>query len=290
MGGVDTSSPSATSLRLPNSHISLHRRDQVDNSNSSGSNNNNNNHSDDDANGENYSAGAVDMAEAGSAGGFGRRPRGRPPGSKNKPKPPVIITRESAAALRPHVFEVSSGADIMDAVAAFARRRQLGVAVLSASGAVTNVTLRQRGPQPGGTVVAIPGRFEILSLSGTFLPTPALSDATGLTLFMVGREGQVVGGSVVGELVASGPVMIIAAAFTNATYERLPLPDAELDAAAAPSTAEHGARSNGDGGGSLSEADPSSMSLFGLPPHLLHGGQHDVFGSWASTGRRPPPS
>ncbi|THU54668.1 hypothetical protein C4D60_Mb10t27570 [Musa balbisiana] len=289
MGGVDTSSPSATSLRLPNSHLSLHRRDQVENSNSSGSNNNNN-HSDDDANGENYSAGAVDMAEAGSAGGFGRRPRGRPPGSKNKPKPPVIITRESAAALRSHVFEVSSGADIMDAVAAFARRRQLGVAVLSASGAVTNVTLRQRGPQPGGTVVAIPGRFEILSLSGAFLPTPALSGVTGLTLFMVGREGQVVGGSVVGELVASGPVMIIAAAFTNATYERLPLPDAELDAASAPSTAEHGATSNGDGGGSLSDADPSSMSLFGLPPHLLHGGQHDVFGAWASTGRRPPPS
>ncbi|KAJ8457836.1 hypothetical protein OPV22_030762 [Ensete ventricosum] len=282
MGGVDTTSPSATSLRLPNSHLSLLRRDQVDNSNSSGSNNN---HSDDDANGENHSAGAVDVTEAGTGGGFGRRPRGRPPGSKNKPKPPVIITRESAAALRSHVFEVASGADIMDAVAAFARRRQLGVAVLSASGAVTNVTLRQPGPQPGGTVVAIPGRFEVLSLSGAFLPTPALSGATGLTLYMVGGEGQVVGGSVVGELVASGPVMIIAATFTNATYERLPLPDAELDEAAAPSRAG----SNGDGGGNMSEADPSP-SMSPLYPHLLHGGQHKVFGSWASTGRLPPPS
>ncbi|KAF7828563.1 AT-hook motif nuclear-localized protein 23-like [Senna tora] len=38
----------------------------------------------------------------------GRRPRGRPPGSKNKPKPPVIITRESANTLRAHILEVAS--------------------------------------------------------------------------------------------------------------------------------------------------------------------------------------
>ncbi|KAJ6930373.1 hypothetical protein NC652_014023 [Populus alba x Populus x berolinensis] len=35
-----------------------------------------------------------------------RRPRGRPPGSKNKPKPPVIITREPEPAMSPYILEV----------------------------------------------------------------------------------------------------------------------------------------------------------------------------------------
>ncbi|PRQ30552.1 hypothetical protein RchiOBHm_Chr5g0025921 [Rosa chinensis] len=33
-----------------------------------------------------------------------RRPRGRPPGSKNKPKPPVIITRDTEPAMSPYIL------------------------------------------------------------------------------------------------------------------------------------------------------------------------------------------
>ncbi|XP_042026342.1 AT-hook motif nuclear-localized protein 23-like [Salvia splendens] len=151
----------------------------------------------------------------------GRRPRGRPPGSKNKPKPPVIITRESANTLRAHIFEVASGCDVFDAVATYARRRQRGVCVLSCTGTVTNVSLRQ--PSAGGGVVTLHGRFEILSLSGSFLPPPAPPGATSLTIYLAGVQGQVVGGNVVGALIASGPVTIIASSFTNVAYERLPL-------------------------------------------------------------------
>ncbi|KAG6393292.1 hypothetical protein SASPL_147529 [Salvia splendens] len=150
----------------------------------------------------------------------GRRPRGRPPGSKNKPKPPVIITRESANTLRAHIFEVANGCDVFDAVATYARRRQRGVCVLSSTGTVTNVTLRQPA---GGSVVTLHGRFEILSLSGSFLPPPAPPGATSLTIYLAGVQGQVVGGNVVGALIASGPVTIIASSFTNVAYERLPL-------------------------------------------------------------------
>ncbi|XAR70624.1 hypothetical protein NMG60_11027537 [Bertholletia excelsa] len=162
-----------------------------------------------------------------------RRPRGRPPGSKNKPKPPVIITRESANTLRAHILEVSSGADIFDCVAAYARRRQRGICVMSGSGTVTNVSLRQPAAAGGGAVVTLHGRFEILSLSGSFLPPPAPPGATSLTIFLAGGQGQVVGGSVVGELVAAGPVIVIAASFTNVAYERLPLDEEEEEAAAA---------------------------------------------------------
>lgn len=155
-----------------------------------------------------------------------RRPRGRPAGSKNKPKPPVIITRDSASALRAHVLEVASGCDLVDSVATFARRRQVGVCVLSATGAVTNVSVRQPGAGPGA-VVNLTGRFDILSLSGSFLPPPAPPSATGLTVYVSGGQGQVVGGTVAGPLIAVGPVVIMAASFGNAAYERLPLEDDE---------------------------------------------------------------
>uniref|UniRef100_A0A7N0V0D2 AT-hook motif nuclear-localized protein n=1 Tax=Kalanchoe fedtschenkoi TaxID=63787 RepID=A0A7N0V0D2_KALFE len=150
-----------------------------------------------------------------------RRPRGRPAGSKNKPKPPIIITRDSPNALKSHVMEVANGCDIAESVTNFARRRQRGVCILSGSGVVTNVTLRQ--PSSPSAVVALHGRFEILSLSGSFLPPPAPPAASGLTVYLAGGQGQVVGGTVVGPLLASGLVVLMAASFGNAAYERLPL-------------------------------------------------------------------
>lgn len=79
----------------------------------------------------------------GDGGGeVSRRPRGRPAGSKNKPKPPIIITRDSANALRSHVMEIASGCDIQESISNFATRRQRGVCILSGSGTVTNVTIR----------------------------------------------------------------------------------------------------------------------------------------------------
>ncbi|KAG2372231.1 AT-hook motif nuclear-localized protein [Vigna angularis] len=63
--------------------------------------------------------------------------------SKNKLKSPVIITRESANTLCTHILEVGSGYDVFNSVASYARRRQRVNCILSGSGTVTNVTLRQ---------------------------------------------------------------------------------------------------------------------------------------------------
>ena len=167
-------------------------------------------------------------AGGGGSGGDGevtRRPRGRPAGSKNKPKPPIIITRDSANALRSHMMEVAGGCDIQESVSAFATRRQRGVCILNGNGTVTNVTLRQ--PSAPGAVVTLHGRFEILSLSGSFLPPPAPPAASSLTIYISGGQGQVLGGTVVGPLMAAGPVVIMAASFGNAAYERLPLEEEE---------------------------------------------------------------
>ncbi|KAF3338875.1 putative DNA-binding protein ESCAROLA [Carex littledalei] len=192
-------------------------------------NNNNNNSNSNDSNG----SGSGGMEGSGGMDFMARRrPRGRPSGSKNKPRPPIIISQDSANALRTHIMEVAHGCDVFDTMSTFARRRQRGVCVLSGGGMVVDVTLRQ--PGSATAVVTLHGRFEILSLAGSFLPPPASPAATGLTVYLAGGQGQIVGGSVVGALIASGPVVITTASFGNATYERLPLEKEELEAADQP--------------------------------------------------------
>lgn len=222
---------------------------------------------------------------SGGEGEMSRRPRGRPAGSKNKPKPPIIITRDSANALRSHVMEVAGGCDIADSVATFARRRQRGVCILSGTGTVTNVTLRQ--PASPGAVVSLHGRFEILSLAGSFLPPPAPPAATGLTIYLAGGQGQVVGGSVVGALIASGPVVIMAASFGNAAYERLPLGDEDQ---APPGQLGSPPGMMGQSSPPPQQQllpDPNGQLFHGLSPNLLNNVQlpADAYG-WATGGVR----
>ncbi|KAH7843982.1 hypothetical protein Vadar_023097 [Vaccinium darrowii] len=209
-----------------------------------------------------------------------RRPRGRPRGSRNKPKPPTFVTRDSPNALHSHVMEIAGGTDVAESIAQYARKRQRGVCVLSGSGSVDNVTLRQ--PATPGAIVALQGRFEILSLTGTFLPEPSPPGSTGLTVYLAGGQCQVVGGSVVGSLVAAGPVMVIAATFSNATYERLPLDEDDVVGSAGQGLAS----ATGSGGGQQQHGlpEPSSLPIYNLTPNLLPNGEqlinHDAY-NWA---------
>eukprot|EP00258_Populus_trichocarpa_P009058 XP_002315208.3 AT-hook motif nuclear-localized protein 15 [Populus trichocarpa] len=246
---------------------------------------------------------ALETIEPGS-GSTSRRPRGRPAGSKNKPKPPIVITKESPNSLHSHVLEISSGSDIVESIATFSHRRHRGVSILSGSGIVNNVTLRQ--PAAPGGVITLHGRFEILSLSGSFLPAPSPPGATGLTVYLAGGQGQVVGGTVMGELIAAGPVMVIAATFSNATYERLPLEEQEQEQEGmqlqqqvnSPGTnngnaAAGGGASSGGGNNSVTQSSQGlgehvSIPGYNLPPNLLPNGQvpHDMF--WCPPPRPPP--
>lgn len=232
---------------------------------------------------------AIGPIEPGN-GSSSRRTRGRPPGSKNRPKPPVVITKESSSCLCSHVLEIGSGSDITESIATFAQRRHRGVSILSGSGIVTNVTLGQPAVPSG--VINLHGRFEILSLSGSFLPAPSPPGATRLTVYLAGEQGQVVGGTVAGALVAAGPVMVIAATFSNATFERLPLEEQEHEGSQLQQQVNSGTNNNSnttaDGSGEPSQpaaGEHDSMAVYNLPPNLMLNGQipHDVF--WS-----PPPS
>ncbi|KAF5742689.1 putative DNA-binding protein ESCAROLA [Tripterygium wilfordii] len=226
-----------------------------------------------------------------------RRPRGRPPGSKNKPRPPIVITKESPNCLHSHVLEITSGSDIVESLANFAHRRHRGVTIMSGSGIVNNVTLHQ--PTALGGVITLQGRFEILSLSGAFLPAPSPPGATGLAVYLAGGQGQVVGGTVMGSLVASGPVMVIAATFTNATYERLPLEEEQGEGEGInPVQKNSSGNYNDDGGGQTQSTEDQqqqqhspTMPVYNLPPNLVPNGQQmprEVF--WGAPPRPPPPS
>lgn len=220
--------------------------------------------------------------------GSTRRPRGRPAGSKNKPKPPIFVTRDSPNALRSHVMEVAAGADIADSMVQFARRRQRGVAILTGSGTVVNVSLRQ--PTAPGAVVSLQGRFDILSLTGSVLPGPAPPGAPGLTIYLAGGQGQVVGGAVVGPLVAAGPVMIMAATFSNATYERLPLEEGDQEQGGCSPPPGMG---QPPAGVSAGEASSAMAGYNNLPPSLtLPNGQQlnpdQAYSTWGHGHGRSP--
>ncbi|KAJ4772608.1 AT-hook motif nuclear-localized protein 17 [Rhynchospora pubera] len=154
-----------------------------------------------------------------------RKPRGRPPGSKNKPKPPVVITRESDSAMRPVILELASGCDIVSTLSAFSLRRRNAVSVFSGTGAVSNVTIRH--PSSPNSNIALHGRFELLSLTGTILlPTPSSSNGpnTGFAILVGGPQGQVIGGTVAGPLMTADTVMIMGAVYSAPEVHHLPFP------------------------------------------------------------------
>ncbi|KAI3751786.1 hypothetical protein L2E82_22877 [Cichorium intybus] len=228
-----------------------------------------------------------------------RRPRGRPPGSKNKPKPPIVITRESEPSMSPYVLELPGGIDIVDAVARYCRKRNMGLCVLTGSGTVANVSLRQPSTTPGATVT-FHGRFDILSISATVLPSLSQSSsvasfANGFTISLAGPQGQIVGGAVSGALMSAGTVYIIAASFNNPLFHRLPSEEDDnlrnsgggTGSAAAGDQSPPAGSAGGDSGGH--HAPPStagdSMSMYSC--HL----PNDVI--WTPTARQasqhPPP-
>ncbi|XP_010426232.1 PREDICTED: AT-hook motif nuclear-localized protein 8 isoform X2 [Camelina sativa] len=99
---------------------------------------------------------------------------------------------------------------------AFSDQGPRTICILSASGAVCRVTLRQAS-HSGGTV-SYEGRFEIVTLSGSFLNyevNGSMNRSGSLSVSLAGPDGsgsldgRIVGGSVVGSLVAATQVQAL---------------------------------------------------------------------------------
>ncbi|KAL4271880.1 hypothetical protein GQ457_13G020860 [Hibiscus cannabinus] len=231
-----------------------------------------------------------------------RRSRGRPPGSKNKPKRSALVSREPSPPMNPYVLEIPGGNDLVEAISAFSRRNNIGICVLNGSGTVYNVTLRQLSSTPGA-IITFHGRFDILSLSATILPpTTSYIVPNTFSISLAGPQGQVVGGFVAGSLLAADTVFIVAATFNNPSYHRLAATagggggsgveetrntissggDGEGDGQSPPFSGG-GGDSTSHGGGGGSESCGVSTSMYSCH----YGGGSDVI--WAPTARLPPP-
>ncbi|KAF1881430.1 hypothetical protein Lal_00023466 [Lupinus albus] len=137
----------------------------------------------------------------------------------------------------PHVVTIHTGEDVAAKIFSFVQRGPVGVCILSANGAISKVTLRQPGPdrmvQPqfgreDGSVlsrkldiVAPPGRFEILSLSGSFTVSDngSISPTNILSVSLAGPDGRVIGGGVAGLLTAACPIQVVIGSFMPNGYK-----------------------------------------------------------------------
>jgi len=88
---------------------------------------------------------------------YGMKKRGRPKGSTNKPRMDALGS--SGVGFTPHVITVQPGEDVSSKIMSFSQHGTRAVCVLSANGAISNVTLRQTATS-GGTVT-----YEVCSIA-----------------------------------------------------------------------------------------------------------------------------
>nr|KAJ0187148.1 hypothetical protein LSAT_V11C900487680 [Lactuca sativa] len=111
--------------------------------------------------------------------------------------------------------------DLLGKLMWFSQNSTRAVCILSANGAISNVTLQQSATS-GGTVT-YDGRFEILSLCGSFMVCESdgqRSRTGGLSVSLSGPDGRVLGGNVAGLLTAASPVQMIVGSFVPASQKQ----------------------------------------------------------------------
>ncbi|GAB4834403.1 hypothetical protein Ancab_032657 [Ancistrocladus abbreviatus] len=146
-----------------------------------------------------------------------KRRRGRPPGSGRKQRLASVgewMSNSAGLAFTPHVIHVAPGEDIATKILSFSQQRPRALCIMSASGGVSAVTLRQ--PASSGSTITFEGRFEILCLSGSYLVAEtggAHNRTGGVNVSLSSPDGHVIGGAVGGRLIASRPVQVVVCSF-----------------------------------------------------------------------------
>ncbi|KAF2307016.1 hypothetical protein GH714_023308 [Hevea brasiliensis] len=111
----------------------------------------------------------------------------------------------------PHVITVAAGEDVAQKLMMFMQQSRREMCILSASGSISNASLRQ--PATSGGNITYEGRFDIISLSGSYVHTDIGGRTGGLSVCLSNTDGQIIGGGVGGPLTAGGPVQVIVGTF-----------------------------------------------------------------------------
>ncbi|PKA62425.1 Putative DNA-binding protein ESCAROLA [Apostasia shenzhenica] len=168
-----------------------------------------------------------------------KKARGRPLGSTKKHLMDTLGL--GGIGFTPHVITVKAGEDVSAKIMSFSHHGPRAVCILSANGAISNVTLRQTATS-GGTIT-YEGRFEILSLSGSFLLSESggqRSRTGGLSVSLAGPDGRVMGGGVAGLLTAASPVQVVVGSFIADGGRKEPRQTNPLEATSSPVKVNHG--------------------------------------------------
>ncbi|KAG6579652.1 AT-hook motif nuclear-localized protein 3-like [Cucurbita moschata] len=157
-----------------------------------------------------------------------KRGRGRSVESIKKPRrgyefeiPGNKVAFIAGADFTPHVITVNIGEDVNLKIMSFSQQGSRAIFILSANGMVSNVTLRQ-STSSGGTLT-YEGRFEILSLSGSYMPSESSgtkSRSRGVSVSLAGSDGRVMGGELAGMLIAAGPVQVVVGSFLPPVHQK----------------------------------------------------------------------
>nr|DAD28693.1 TPA_asm: hypothetical protein HUJ06_030161 [Nelumbo nucifera] len=153
-----------------------------------------------------------------------KRNRGRPPGSGKRQilaSLGELIANTAGGNFTPHVVTINTGEDVAAKIFSFSHKGPRAICILSANGAVSNVTIRQ--PGSSGGILTYEGRFEILSLSGSFAITDTgggvRSRTGGISVSLAGPDGRVIGGGVAGLLLAASPIQVVVGSFMPNSYK-----------------------------------------------------------------------
>ncbi|XP_030522630.1 AT-hook motif nuclear-localized protein 10-like isoform X2 [Rhodamnia argentea] len=150
-----------------------------------------------------------------------KRRRGRPRGSASGSPHFASIGGRPTGALEgsfsPETVTLHRGEEILAKLSSLIGPDSHSLSILSATGAVSSVVLRQ--PGPSGGILSYEGYFQILALNGSFTiregricTHPELSL---VNVMLAMPDGRVFGGGVAGPLIAAGPTQLVAGNFKH---------------------------------------------------------------------------
>ncbi|XP_027189914.1 AT-hook motif nuclear-localized protein 14 [Cicer arietinum] len=112
-----------------------------------------------------------------------------------------------------HIVTVAPGEDVGQKIMSLMQKNsRCEMCILSASGSVSSATLRQ--PATSGGNITYEGRFDIISLTGSYVHNELEGRSGGLSVCLSHSDGQLIGGSIAGPLKAADSVQVIVGTFS----------------------------------------------------------------------------
>ncbi|KAK7404815.1 hypothetical protein VNO78_05791 [Psophocarpus tetragonolobus] len=151
-----------------------------------------------------------------------KRGRGRPRGSGKLQILASLggcMAETAGGSFIPHVLTVNIGEDLVSTIMSFYDKGPRAVCVLSATGSLSSVALREHSIS--NVVTRYEGTFEILSLTGSCAyissPTGLIRKTSKLTASLAKGNGMVFGGVLESALASVCPIQLIIATFKQST-------------------------------------------------------------------------